>query len=67
MTGRSDHAKHALIKQLFHNLQTQVDLNPADVEIIIQDQPACNWGFRGLTGTEVLEEGANKLAYSVKV
>ncbi|MEW8627221.1 MAG: tautomerase family protein [Candidatus Thiodiazotropha sp.] len=52
MEGRSVEAKKHLIHLLFQRLESEVGLAPIDVEIAITESPACNWGFRGITGDE---------------
>ena len=61
MAGRKVETKKALIHALFHEIESDVGLAPADVEITIMEQPAHCWGFRGLTGDEA------QLNYSVEV
>ena len=34
------------------SVHDRVGIAPRDVEICIQESPACNWGFRGLHGDE---------------
>jgi phenylpyruvate tautomerase PptA (4-oxalocrotonate tautomerase family) len=62
MEGRKITTKKALIKCLFEELETSVNLLPIDVEITIKEQPAHCWGFRGMTGDEVAD-----LKYEVNV
>lgn len=61
MEGRSIEAKKKLIHLLFEHIEGQVGISPVDVEITISESPACNWGFRGITGDEA------KLNYKVNV
>ncbi|MET0086353.1 MAG: tautomerase family protein [Sedimenticola sp.] len=61
MEGRSVEAKKSLIHLLFERIETEVGISPIDVEITISEAPACNWGFRGITGDEA------KLNYKVNV
>jgi phenylpyruvate tautomerase PptA (4-oxalocrotonate tautomerase family) len=61
MQGRTEQTKKALIHKLFEVLSAEVGLSPVDVEIIIHEQPAHCWGFRGMTGDEA------RLDYDVKV
>ena len=61
MEGRSVDAKKSLIHLLFERIETEVGISPIDVEITISEAPACNWGFRGITGDEA------KLNYKVNV
>jgi len=59
--GRTEQTKKALIHRLFSVLQAEVGLDPVNVEITIQEQPAHCWGFRGMTGDEA------RLNYEVNV
>ena len=59
--GRSVEAKKYLIHLLFERIDTKVGISPIDVEITISEAPACNWGFRGITGDEA------KLNYMINV
>jgi phenylpyruvate tautomerase PptA (4-oxalocrotonate tautomerase family) len=61
MQGRTEQTKKALIHELFAVLSADVGLAPVDVEIIIHEQPAHCWGFRGMTGDEA------RLDYDVNV
>ncbi|MCG7981361.1 MAG: tautomerase family protein [Candidatus Thiodiazotropha lotti] len=61
MEGRSVEAKKSLIHLLFERIDSLVGISPIDVEITISESPACNWGFRGITGDEA------KLNYKVNV
>lgn len=61
MQGRTEQTKKALIHELFAVLSADVGLSPVDVEIIIHEQPAHCWGFRGMTGDEA------RLDYDVNV
>jgi len=62
MAGRKAETHKKLIKSLFHEIENQLSISPVDVEIIIKEQPAHCWGFRGMTGDE-----ANDLKYKVEV
>lgn len=62
MEGRKVETKKALIKALFNNIESSLGIAPIDVEIIIKEQPAHCWGFRGITGDEVSD-----LTYKVNV
>lgn len=62
MAGRKVETHKKLIKSLFHEIENQLSISPVDVEIIIKEQPAHCWGFRGMTGDE-----ANDLKYRVEV
>ncbi len=59
--GRSVEAKKKLIRLLFDNIRNKVNIQHQDIEICIQESPACNLGFRGLHGDEV------KLNYKINV
>lgn len=61
MEGRSKEAKKKLIHLLFERIEGRVGIRPVDVEITISESPACNWGFRGMTGEEA------KLNYKLNV
>ena len=62
MAGRKIETQKKLIKSIFHEIEYQLSISPVDVEIIIKEQPAHCWGFRGMTGDE-----ANDLKYKVNV
>ena len=61
MTGRTEATRKKLVRLLFDRIHEQVGIAPQDVEICIQESPACNWGFRGLHGDEAT------LNYSINV
>ena len=61
MEGRSVEAKKKLIHLLFEEIESEVGISPVDLEITIYESPACNWGFRGITGDEA------KLNYKVTI
>ena len=61
ITGRSIDTRKRLIRLLFDKIQESVGISYQDMEICIQEAPACNWGFRGMHGDEV------KLNYKVNV
>jgi phenylpyruvate tautomerase PptA (4-oxalocrotonate tautomerase family) len=50
--GRSVKAKKRLIHLLFERIEAELGIAPVDVEITINEAPASNWGFRGMTGDE---------------
>ncbi len=52
--GKSVAAKKRLIRLLFDNIRDQVGIAHQDIEICIYESPACNWGFRGFHGDEVI-------------
>jgi len=60
MKGRSEGAKKNLIHLLFKNAQS-IGIAPIDLEVVLSEQPACNWGFRGITGDEA------KLSYKIEL
>ena len=62
MEGRKIETKKALIKSLFSKIESELNILPVDVEIMIKEQPKHCWGFRGITGDEVTD-----LKYSVNV
>jgi len=53
MEGRSVETKKALIKSLFYEIHRELKIDTNDIEICIVESPACNWGFRGMTGDEI--------------
>ena len=59
--GRTVEARKKLIRLLFDNIRDKVNISHQDIEICIQESPACNWGFRGMHGDEV------KLNYKINV
>ena len=61
MEGRTTKTKKKLIKSLFENIETNLDISSHDIEICIIETPISNWGFRGMTGDEI------KLDYQIKV
>lgn len=59
--GRKVETIKALIKRLFTDIEAQLNIAPMDVEIVVLEQPAHCWGFRGMTGDEA------KLNYAIQV
>lgn len=59
--GRTTETKKKLIRLLFDRIKEEVGIEHMDLEICIYENPACNWGFRGMHGDEV------KLNYEVKI
>ena len=59
--GRKPETKKALIKRLFKEIAISVNIAPNDLEIVIIESPAVNWGFRGMCGDEIT------LSYKVDV
>jgi len=51
--GRAIDTKKELIKKLFKEIEKDVSIAPQDLEICIQEAPAYQWGFRGMSGDEV--------------
>jgi hypothetical protein len=51
LEGRSIEAKKQLIRLLYERLGT-IGISGSDLEITIFENPAHNWGFRGLPGDE---------------
>jgi len=62
MEGRKVETKKALIKSLFEEIQSELNIDPSDIEITIKEQPKHCWGFRGITGDDVSD-----LKYKVDV
>jgi phenylpyruvate tautomerase PptA (4-oxalocrotonate tautomerase family) len=62
MEGRQIDTKKALIKCLFSEIESELNISPVDIEITIKEQPKHCWGFRGITGDEVSD-----LKYSINV
>ena len=62
MAGRRAETQKKLIKTLFREIESQLSIDPADVEITISEQPPHCWGFRGMTGDEAAD-----LKYRVNV
>jgi len=62
MSGREKETLKNLIKNLFYEIESQLNISNIDVEITIKEQPPYCWGFRGMTGDEV-----NDLKYNIKV
>jgi len=61
MDGRTTQTKKELIRALFKNIESKLNIKNSDIEICIIESPASNWGFRGLTGDEI------KLNYKVNI
>ena len=53
MQGRKKETIKRLIKTLFANIESELNIAPIDLEITVHEQPAHCWGFRGITGDEV--------------
>ncbi|MFT7878966.1 MAG: tautomerase family protein [Sulfurimonas sp.] len=59
--GRKPQTKKRLIQLLYERIRQEVKLSASDIEICILEQPAYHFGFRGMTGDEML------LDYKVEV
>lgn len=59
--GRKPETIRTLIKRLFSDAEIQLGISPTDLEVVVLEQPAHCWGFRGLTGDEA------KLNYAIEV
>jgi phenylpyruvate tautomerase PptA (4-oxalocrotonate tautomerase family) len=62
MEGRKKETIKSLIKAIFSEFDKQLGISVTDVEIIIHEQPAHCWGFRGMSGDE-----AKDLTYKINV
>lgn len=60
MEGRKPDTLKKLIKALFADIEQQLAISNADIEIIIKQQAPHCWGFRGISGDE-----ARDLSYSI--
>jgi len=61
LEGRSKETKKRLIQLLFERILKECEIQSVDIEILIQEAPAYQFGFRGMTGDEML------LDYKVEV
>jgi len=61
MEGRSASARKRLIHLLFERIESELGIDPVDVEVVILESPRENFGFRGMTGDEA------KLDYDLNV
>ena len=61
MIGRSKEVKKRLIKMLFKQIEAELNIEPNDLEIVLLEVPAENFGFRGLCGDEI------ELNYKIEV
>jgi hypothetical protein len=57
MAGRKKATQKSLIKLLFQEIESQLAISPTDIEITINEQTPYCWGFRGMTGDEVIDLG----------
>lgn len=62
MAGRQIETQKRLIKELFEQIEKQLNIAPVDIEITIKEQQPYQWGFRGMTGDE-----AHDLTYKINV
>jgi phenylpyruvate tautomerase PptA (4-oxalocrotonate tautomerase family) len=62
MKGRKKETIKSLIHELFRQIENKLNIPPVDIEIIVKEQPAHCWGFRGMTGCE-----ARDLTYKVSI
>lgn len=62
MEGRKKETIKSLIHELFRQIENKLNIPPVDIEIIVKEQPAHCWGFRGMTGCE-----ARDLTYKVSI
>ncbi|PWJ55290.1 phenylpyruvate tautomerase PptA (4-oxalocrotonate tautomerase family) [Dyadobacter jejuensis] len=51
--GRSTASKKRLYSLIFDRFERVLGLRPQDVEIVLIESPAHNWGIRGLPGDEL--------------
>ena len=54
MEGRTVETKKWLIALLFERIRKEIGIPSVDIEIVIQEVPAYQFGFRGMTGDEML-------------
>ncbi|PTB83399.1 tautomerase family protein, partial [Sulfurovum lithotrophicum] len=59
--GRTVESKKRLIRLLFERIRKEIGIQAVDIEVLIQEAPAYQFGFRGMTGDEML------LDYKVEV
>jgi len=59
--GRTKETKKKLIALLFEHIRKVFGIQAVDIEVVIQEAPAYQFGFRGMTGDEML------LDYKVEV
>ena len=52
--GRTVETKKKLIRLLFERIRKEVGIQAVDIEIVIQEASAYQFGFRGMTGDEML-------------
>jgi len=61
MEGRKKETIKLLILTLFKEIESQLGIQPVEIEITIHEQPAHCWGFRGITGDQA------KLNYKIDI
>ncbi len=59
--GRTKETKKKLIALLFEHIRKELGIQAIDIEVVIQEAPAYQFGFRSMTGDEML------LDYKVEV
>ena len=59
--GRTKETKKLLIALLFEQIRKEFGIQAVDIETVIQEAPAYHFGFRGMSGDEML------LDYKVEV
>jgi 4-oxalocrotonate tautomerase family enzyme len=59
--GRTKETKKKLLALLFEHIRKELGIQAVDIEILIQEAPAYHFGFRGMSGDEML------LDYKVEV
>jgi len=59
--GRTKETKKKLIALLFEYIRKELGIQSVNIEVVIQEAPAYQFGFRGMTGDEML------LGYKVEV
>ena len=52
--GRTVETKKRLIRLLFERIRKELGIQAVDIEIVIQEAPSYQFGFRGMTGDEML-------------
>jgi 4-oxalocrotonate tautomerase family enzyme len=52
--GRTKETKKKLISLLFEHIRKELGIQAVDIEILIQEAPAYHFGFRGMSGDEML-------------
>ena len=52
--GRTKETKKKLIALLFEYIRKELGIQAVNIEIVIQEAPAYQFGFRGMTGDEML-------------